>query len=88
MAARLSASFGVLGCAKFGLTNPASLTLDGNGVATAATYNLAEQAATMAGAGAGGGTASPSPSPTASVPTNPRGAWGHRHRHRQAVTGM
>jgi hypothetical protein len=80
MAARLSASFGVLGCANFGLTNPVSLTLDGNGVATAATYNLAEQAATIAGGGAG--TASSGPSPTASASGDPAGGGGQRHRHR------
>ena len=45
LAARLSASFGVLGCANFGLTVPVSVTVDGDGVATTATYNLAQQAA-------------------------------------------
>jgi hypothetical protein len=83
MAARLAASFGVLGCAKFGLTDPVSLTLDGNGVATAATYNLTQQTA----ATGGGGTASATPSPTASAPADPGGGH-HRHRHRQNSTGM
>ena len=64
MAARLSASFGVLGCANFGLTDPVTVTVDGNGVATAATYNLAQQAATGATA-AGGGTATADPTPSA-----------------------
>jgi hypothetical protein len=86
LAARLSASFGVLGCANFGLTNPATLTLDGNGVATAATYNLAQQTAALAG----GAAAAPSPSPTASTQGDPAGGggWRHRHRHWQDVTGM
>jgi hypothetical protein len=87
MAARLAASFGVLGCANFGLNDPATLTLDGNGVATAATYSLTQQAATIAG----GGATSATPSPTASASADPgggRGGWGHRHRHRQNSTGM
>jgi hypothetical protein len=57
LAARLSASFGNLNCQNFGLTNPVTLTLDGNGVATAATFSTAQQTAkvtgTTAGAGAG-----------------------------------
>jgi hypothetical protein len=87
LAARLAASFGVLGCTNFGLNDPATLTLDGNGVATAATYSLTQQAATIAG----GGAASATPSPTASAAADPGGGWGgwgHRHRHRQNSTGM
>ncbi len=42
---RLSMSFVNLGCATYGLTNPVTVTLDGNGVATAVTYNLAQQTA-------------------------------------------
>ena len=38
-------SFTNLNCANFGLTNPATPTLDGNGVATAITYSLTQQAA-------------------------------------------
>ena len=64
MAARLSASFGVLGCTNFGLTDPATVTVDGNGVATAATYNLAQQAATGS-TPAGGSTATADPTPSA-----------------------
>ena len=84
MAARLAASFGVLGCVNFGLTDPASLTLDGNGVATAAAYNLAEQTAAISGAVA----ASPAASPTASADPAGGGGYRHRHQHRQDVTGM
>jgi hypothetical protein len=63
LAARESASFGNLNCQNFGLTNPVTLTLDGNGVATGATFNTAQQTAkvtgttTGAGAGRGGGGA-------------------------------
>jgi hypothetical protein len=63
LAARLSASFGNLNCQNFGLTDPVTLTTDANGVATAATFNTAQQTAkvtgtnTGAGAGRGGGGA-------------------------------
>ena len=63
LAARESASFGNLNCQNFGLANPVTLTVDGNGVATAATFNTAQQTAkvtgttTGAGAGRGGGGA-------------------------------
>jgi hypothetical protein len=50
MANRLSMSFVNLNCANFGLKNPVTVTLDGNGVATAATYSLTQQAATGAAA--------------------------------------
>jgi hypothetical protein len=63
LAARLSGSFGNLNCGNFGLTNPVTLTTDGAGVATAATFNTAQQTAnvtattTGADAGAAGGGA-------------------------------
>jgi len=57
LAARLSGSFGNLNCQNFGLTNPVTLTLDGNGVATAATFSTTAQTAkvtaTTTGANAG-----------------------------------
>jgi hypothetical protein len=59
MGNRLSQSFTILGCANFGLTNPAAVTLDGNQVATAVTYNTAQQKATVQGSattGSGGGS--------------------------------
>ena len=46
MGNRLSMSFTNLNCGNFGLNNPTTVTLDGNGVATAVTYALAQQAAT------------------------------------------
>ena len=63
LAARLSGSFGNLNCQNFGLTNPVTLTVDGNGVATGATFNTARQTAKVTGttrgasAGQGGGGA-------------------------------
>jgi hypothetical protein len=45
---RLSMSFTNLNCQNFGLTNPVTVTLDGNGVATAVTYSLTQQKATGA----------------------------------------
>jgi hypothetical protein len=46
MANRLNMSFTNLGCQNFGLTNPVTVTLDGNGAATAATFNTTVQTAT------------------------------------------
>ena len=77
MGNRLNMSFTNLGCNNFGLTNPATVTLDGNQVATAVTYNVAQQQATaQAAAGGGNGTANPP-------------ARGHRKgRHFQNPSGM
>jgi hypothetical protein len=55
MANRLNMSFTNLGCQNFGLTNPVTVTLDGNGAAIAATLNTTQQKATTTGAAAGGG---------------------------------
>jgi hypothetical protein len=43
MAARLAGSFGNLNCQNYGLTDPVTLALDANGVATGATLNPAQQ---------------------------------------------
>jgi hypothetical protein len=70
---RLSMSFVNLGCANFGLANPVTVTLNGNQVATAVTFNTAQQtakppaaatptptaSATAGTGGPGGGTAGP-----------------------------
>jgi len=56
MANRLNMSFTNLDCQNFGLTNPVTVTLDGNGVATAATFNTTPQQATNQG-----GTGMPRP---------------------------
>jgi len=50
MANRLNMSFTNLGCQNFGLTDPVTVTLDGNGAAIAATFNTAVQTATQAAA--------------------------------------
>jgi hypothetical protein len=89
---RLSMSFVNLGCANFGLTNPVTVTLDGNQVATAVSYNTAQQKATAPG------VAGASPTPSASATTGTGGPGGGRsgpptrgHRrghHYQNPSGM
>jgi hypothetical protein len=64
MANRLSMSFDNLSCQSFGLVNPVTVTLDGAGAATAATFNTSAQTATAAAA--------------PSMPTN-RQRTGRRH---------
>jgi hypothetical protein len=54
LAARLSGSFDNLNCKNYGLTDPVNLTLDGNGVAIAATYNTAPQKTGNGGTNGGG----------------------------------
>ena len=88
LGARLAASFGVLGCANFGLTDPVNVTTDGAGVATAVTYNLAEQTATIPAAGAGTPTPTASPTGSAGGGLPWFGAPPGRHRHHQDGTGM
>ena len=93
LGARLAASFGVLNCQNFGLTDPANVTTDGAGIATAVTYNLAQQTATIPDPA--GGTATPTASPTA-PPGRWSGLWSgwwrgappRRHGHHQNGTGM
>ena len=65
MANRLSMSFANLSCQTYGLTDPVTVTLDANGVATAATFNTAQQTVTNPG----GGTPPP--------PGHRRGRRGH-----------
>ncbi len=62
LANRLSMSFTNLNCQNFGLTDPVTVTLDGNGVAVAATFNTATQTVTNTT-----GTATTSPAPSASA---------------------
>ena len=50
MANRLLMSFTNLNCQNFGLTNPVTVTLDGNGAAIAAQFNTTQQKATNTGA--------------------------------------
>jgi hypothetical protein len=49
LANRLSMSFTNLSCQTFGLMNPVTVTLNGQGVATAATFNTTSQTATNTG---------------------------------------
>ncbi|HTR90302.1 MAG TPA: hypothetical protein VMI73_01005, partial [Trebonia sp.] len=53
MGARLSGSFANMNCQNFGLKDPTTVTTDGNGVATAVTYNTTPQRATAQGGGNG-----------------------------------
>jgi hypothetical protein len=55
LAARLAGSFDNLNCKNYGLTDPVTLTTDGNGVATAATYNTTPQKASINTVGGNGG---------------------------------
>ena len=78
LANRLNMSFTNLNCQNFGLTNPVTVTLDGNGVATAATFNVTQQTATAT-------PATPAPPPTAptttpaTAPPTPGERMGRRH---------
>ena len=85
MGARLAASFGVLGCSKFGFTDPVDPTVNGDGVATAVTYSLAQQTAAIPG---GDPTAAPTASPTASGSADPPGGRGRWRHHHQNMSGM
>jgi hypothetical protein len=78
MGNRLTMSFANLGCANFGLTDPVTVTLDGNGVATAVTYNLTQQAAKVA--------AAPNPAASAAANTGTRNSFSRRH-HAQNPSG-
>ena len=80
MANRLNMSFTNLGCQNFGLTNPVTVTLDGNGAAIAATLNTTQQKATTTGAAAGGGNGT-RPAPPAG------GRKGRPHHHLMNPSG-
>jgi hypothetical protein len=73
MANRLSMSFTNLNCQNFGLTNPVTVVLSGQGVATGATFNLTPQKATAATTAAGTGAAG-----TGTPPNQRRGRPGHQ----------
>jgi hypothetical protein len=79
LANRLSMSFTNLNCQNFGLTDPVTVTLDGNGVAVAATFNTTTQTVTNT---TGTATTSPSASPSASAPASAP-AQGAQHRCRR-----
>ncbi|HSZ43053.1 MAG TPA: hypothetical protein VK817_24080, partial [Trebonia sp.] len=58
LANRLNMSFTNLGCQNFGLTNPVTVTLNGAGVAVAATFNTARQKAAGSGSSSGNSSSS------------------------------
>jgi hypothetical protein len=79
MGARLAASFMNLNCQNFGLQNPVNVTTDGNGVATAVSYNTSQQHGNVPGG----------------MPSSGRGGGGYdkwvpsgRRHHRQNGSGM
>ncbi len=74
MGNRLSMSFTNLACNTFGLTDPVTVTLDGNDVATAVSYNTAFQQATIPASQAGYGYGS--------------SQYGRRHHMVQNPSGM
>jgi hypothetical protein len=75
MGNRLSMSFTNLNCQLYGLTDPVNVTVNGNDVATAVTFNTAQQTAKIPGA------ATTAPDPTKTVPAG-------RHSHKQNPSGM
>jgi hypothetical protein len=81
LANRLSMSFTNLNCQDFGLTNPVTVTLDGNGVAVAATFNTTQQTATNT-------SASPPASPPGSTAPGWRHHRGRRHHRWMNPSGM
>ncbi len=100
LANRLSMSFTNLGCQNFGLKDPVTVTLDGNGAATAATLNTTQQKVTNttgtppptampSGAATGAPSASAAPS-TGATKTPPRTPHrrGRRHHRLMNPSGM
>ena len=72
---RLSMSFVNLGCSTYGLTNPVNVTLNGNGVATAVSYNLTQQTAKGAAT-----TTATTTNPKAGQSTGTQSRGGRRNR--------
>jgi hypothetical protein len=87
LANRLSMSFTNLGCQNYGLTNPVTVTLDGNGVATAATFATAPQTAT-AGPGSVTGPGGPGSQGSQGGPPGPRHRRGRHHHRLMDPSGM
>jgi len=95
LANRLSMSFTNLNCQNFGLTDPVTVTLDGNGAAVAATFNTTVQTATNAPAtptatptGTPTGTAAAAPSATATTAPPQGHRRGRRHHQWMNPSGM
>jgi hypothetical protein len=96
---RLAMSFANLGCNNFGLTVPVNVTVDGNQVATAVAYSLAQQKAVAPAAAGASASASASGTGTGTGTTTTGGGQGgapngppskhHRRGHRyQDPSGM
>jgi len=82
LANRLSMSFTNLNCQNFGLTDPVTVTLDGNGAATAATFNTAVQRVTNTT----GTATSPASASASAAPSTAPGRVHHRGRpHHQLM---
>jgi hypothetical protein len=79
---RLSMSFTNLNCGNFGLTDPVTVTLNGQGVATAVTYSLTQQTAKGAAT-----TTTTSTNPTKGQTTGTQSKGGRRH-FEQNPSGM
>ena len=71
MANRLIMSFTNLNCQNFGLKNPVTVTLDGNGAAIAATFTTTQQTATATGTTTGGTSGRPAEWRPAPPPRRP-----------------
>jgi hypothetical protein len=71
-------SYTNLNCVAFGINNPVTVTLDGNGVATAATLNVTQQTPTNTGGTAVTPTTAPVVTPTTAPPPGRRMG---RHHH-------
>jgi hypothetical protein len=84
LANRLNMSFTNLNCQNFGLTNPVTVTLNGNGAAVAATFNVTQQKAT------GTGNQMPGTSMRGSGVGNSGSGWrnGRRHHELMDPSGM
>lgn len=78
---RLSMSFGNLNCGDFGLTDPTNVTAGDDGVATAVTYNTAQQQATLPASEA-------DPQPGGNGNNGSQGHGRHHHHHHYRRSGM
>jgi hypothetical protein len=93
MGNRLAMSFANLGCNNFGLTDPVNVTVDGNQVATAVAYSLAQQkaaapaaagasaSASASGTGTGTGTSTGGQGGATNGPPSKHHRRGHRYQN-------
>jgi hypothetical protein len=92
---RLSMSFGNLNCGDFGLTDPTNVTAGDDGVATAVTYNTAQQQATLPAPQNGNGQNGNGQNGNGQNGNGQNGngqnggpSQGHHHHHRFRSSGM